>query len=151
MSKTKKKVDHNNEKFTPEQVIEALEQSAGIYLGASGMLNCSSTTIANYVGRYPKVAEAKERISEEILDIAETNLVKGIQDGSEKYTMFILGTRGKSRGYSRRTELTGEGGGPLRTKEEKEPDLSNLTDKELDEYERLVSKTEGDQEGAPEA
>jgi hypothetical protein len=67
-----------NEKFTPAQIIAALELAAGVYMGAAQKLGCSRTTIANYAERYAEVKLAHERILEERLDLAETVLVKAM-------------------------------------------------------------------------
>lgn len=92
------------ERFTPAEVILALEQSAGIRLAAAMQLRCSRSTITNYVERYPEVKAALDEILESHLDIAESKLIKRMRDDANASVQanciqFFLKTKGSSRGY----------------------------------------------------
>jgi hypothetical protein len=92
------------DKFTPRQVIEALERSAGIRSAAARQLRCSPSTITYYIDKCPQIAEACEEIREGIIDMAEGQLVSAVQNGNLTAVIFTLKTIGRERGYSERVE-----------------------------------------------
>lgn len=129
-----------NDKFTPAEVITALEMSAGILAHAASKLGCSHTTIASYVSRYPDVSAALNEILETRLDIAEGILLKRMADDRHPQLQltaatFYLKTKGKHRGYVERQEQTGPGGEFPKI----QIDLSTLTDGELDLLDRHLN------------
>jgi hypothetical protein len=136
-----------NEKFTPAQIIAALELSAGVYMGAAQKLGCARTTIANYVERYADVRLAHERILEERLDLAETVLVKTMANHAQPNLQldavkFYLKTKGRQRGYVERGEVAGATGEPIAVAANVKFDLSALSEKELAVLDRLLGKAE---------
>jgi hypothetical protein len=102
-----------NDKFTLAQVIAALEASAGIFTGAAQKLRCDWTTVDYYVKRYPEVKAALDQIMEERLDLAEGKIIELMNSGNVSSLIFYLRCKGKHRGYSERTEVTGADGGPV--------------------------------------
>lgn len=101
---------HPLDRFTPAQIVTALENAGGIYLGAAKQLKCSPTTIANYIRRHPDIRRAKERIEHEKLDMAEALLFRRMKDESQPFVqlraiIFYLSTRGASRGYGLRAAV----------------------------------------------
>jgi hypothetical protein len=125
----------NTEKFQVEMVAEALRQSGGIKLAAAQKLNCSAQTITNYVKRHPELAEVIRETKEELLDGAESALVKGILDKDSRwhgaFVIFYLKTQGKGRGYIERGEISGPNGGPVPV-----VDVGKLSDEELERVAR---------------
>lgn len=113
-------------KLHVEQVAEALRNAGGIFSGAAQQLNCAPNTIANYVRDSAVLRDLLEELQEQHLDLAETKLIKLILDGDKTAIIFYLKTKGKSRGYSERTEVTGANGAPLTT------DVKELSDEELE-------------------
>lgn len=101
----------NTDKFTVEQVEEALRQGAGLKNGAAKILDCSPSTITNYIKRYKKLKNVIEEAKEATLDMAEAQLINLIQDGDRTSIIFFLKTQGKDRGYVERQELTGSADG----------------------------------------
>lgn len=75
------------------------------------------------------------------LDLAEEKLQQLFDSKSERIRLraleFYLRSKGKGRGYSERTEITGADGTPIT----KEYDLSGLSDDELAFVGRLLKKT----------
>ena len=69
-------------------IAKALRASAGIYTSAAAMLNCSRNTVKGYVERYPHLQRVLEEIQEARLDLAETVLVKAMDDDDLKAAMF---------------------------------------------------------------
>lgn len=102
------------EKFTPEEIIKALEMSGGFVSAAAGMLKCNAKTIYDYINRYPDIKEAKHLIEEAYSDIAEAELIKNIKGGKDvpkpvqlTAIIFYLKTKAKNRGYVERQEISG--------------------------------------------
>lgn len=114
------------ELFTIDQIIAALEASGGIYTGAAAKLGCAPNTIRNYVERHVEIQTALLDITEQNLDLAETQLLKHIRDGNLTSVIFYLKTKGKGRGYIERQEHTGADGAPLYDREET---LQRINDK----------------------
>lgn len=142
----KKRPPGGREKFTPAQIVAALEATGGIVAAAARVLRCSHPTVRNYIQRYPKIAAELEEIEERTLDVAEAALLKLISDGSNPSTqlsaaIFYLRTKGKKRGYSTSTEVFGKAGGPIETKRTPLPlDLQSLNPEELEVLDAILIK-----------
>lgn len=93
-----------SEKFTAEQVIEAIRLSNGIISAAAKALGCNRATVAAYIERYPTIAAAHQEARETTLDIVENELMKQIKSGNITAIIFYLKTQGKHRGYVERQE-----------------------------------------------
>jgi len=100
-------------KFSVKRMVDELTRTKGMVYIAAENLGCVPQTIYNYVNEYPAVAAAKELAEGKVLDIAELNLYKAIQNGEPWALQFVLKTKGKKRGYVERTEFTGEEGQPI--------------------------------------
>ena len=98
-------------KFTPEDIIGALEQSRGLIAPAARALGCSRATIRSYIDEYSAVAQAKLDQEEAVKDMAENALYAAILRGEAWAICFYLKCRAKDRGYVERAELTGTNGG----------------------------------------
>lgn len=92
------------EKFTIEQVEQALRRSAGLHSIAAKKLKCTRQTVDNYVSRYPYLREVEADILEANLDMTEATLLTAIKKGNMQGTMFFLKTKGKKRGYTQGVE-----------------------------------------------
>lgn len=101
------------QKYSAEQVIEAIKQSNGIITTAAKALGCARGTINNYVNKYVTVADALEETRETTLDFVENQLMKQIQNNNLTAIIFFLKTQGKNRGYNERTEFTGDLSGTI--------------------------------------
>lgn len=66
-----------------------------------------------WVNDDPDFAESVECVKEATLDYVEGKLFASIEEGDGPNIRFYLETQGKGRGYTKRRELTGEGGGPV--------------------------------------
>ena len=104
------------EKYTAAQIIEALREKHGNLSAASRYLNCSRDTIRRYIDLYPTVKAVYEEERETLIDFAENQLFKQVQDGNITAIIFTLKTIGKSRGYVERQEVTGADGGAVLVK-----------------------------------
>ena len=66
-------------KYTPQEIIDALEVSRGLIAPAARNLGCSRDTIRKYLEEYPEVAKAKADMREAVTDSAESSLYRAIR------------------------------------------------------------------------
>jgi len=93
------------QKFTAEQVAQALEANKGLAAVAAEQLGCTVSTVYNYANRYERVREVLAHQKEKRLDIAEGQLWQLINMGNVAAIIFYLKTQGKRRGYTERHEV----------------------------------------------
>ena len=105
-------------------LLEALESSLGVVTSACKKVGVGRTTFYNYVNADEEFAKAVQDIENVALDFAESQLHQQIKTGNATSTIFYLKTKGKKRGYVERMENVNTN---------KNLDLSNLTDEELQE------------------
>ena len=103
---------NGNGKFTTKQMIDAVRDAEGNLSDAARILGCHRSTVHNYVNRYSTVKQAYEEENEKFIDEAQGQLRKHVKRGSLPAVMFVLKTKGKSRGYVERQEVTGADGAP---------------------------------------
>ena len=101
------------QRYTPAQIIAALQDTKGLIYLAARRLGCDMDTIANYCKRYPAVQTAKDAARGEMVDLAELKLWQALQNGEAWAISLCLKTVGKHRGYVERQELAGADGDPL--------------------------------------
>lgn len=100
-------------RLTKQIVIDALNKTKGAVYLAAKSLECSHTAIYNYIAKYPDIAELKEYYDEEVSDIAVLKLRDSVIKGEPWAIKYQLSTKGKSRGYVERQEVTGKDGGAI--------------------------------------
>ena len=100
-------------KYTAEQIIAALKETKGMVYLAADRMGCHADTIHAYARRYKSVQECIDHEREKILDIGELKLVQKVMDGDDGMIKFLLSTRGKKRGYTTGTEISGPDGESL--------------------------------------
>ena len=100
--------------YTPEQMADAIRESNGILAVAARRVGCSRTTIHTYVNKYASVRKAYEDANETTLDFVEGKLMELVRAGNVAATIFFLKTKGKSRGYVERQEVTGADSAPVK-------------------------------------
>jgi transposase-like protein len=103
-------------KYTPEEIIAALEESNGLIAPAARKLGCARDTIRKYIDEYADVAQAKLDQREAVTDMAENALYQAILDREAWAVCFYLKCMAKDRGYVERAELTGANGAPVKIK-----------------------------------
>ncbi len=101
------------EKFTAPQIIDALREKHGNLSAAARFLGCDRHTVARYINLYPSVKSVADEERETLIDFAENQLFKQVQDGNITAIIFTLKTIGKHRGYVERQEVTGADGGAI--------------------------------------
>jgi len=68
-------------KFTPEQMIRAIEETKGLITLTARKLGCTAETVRGYARRYASVRKALEEEREKTLDVAELALFSQVQAG----------------------------------------------------------------------
>lgn len=129
----------NVEQYTPQQIIQALEATAGLIGPAAKKLGCSPPTVRRYRDNYPEVKEALHEIRERNLDMAELKLMQSIRSGHVASIIFYLKTLGKSRGFVERVENVGLDSGPIVHLHRR---IDDMTDEEaVAAYAELIKQT----------
>lgn len=103
--------------YTPQQIADAVTEAKGLISIAARRVGCDPATIRNYAKKYKIVADALHEAKESLKDFAESRLYKGIDEGNPTLLIFYLKTQAKDRGYVERQEMTGAGGGAIRTED----------------------------------
>ena len=131
-----KHMKDTQERYTQEQIEEALRAADGLASDAADLLKCTPETVRKYISKYPYLQRVLYEITEDMNDTAERNVYHGLRSGSDKYTQFYLRTKGKSRGYTTGQEHSGPGGGPIQYT----PilDVKNLSSKRLQPIVKLL-------------
>jgi hypothetical protein len=116
------------ERFTPEQILEALKAKRGMVYLAARMLQCDVKTIYNAMKRHPEIRKVRDELRGQMIDVAESALHKLIANGNLSATIFFLKTQARDRGYVEHPERAGVN---LNLSAD---DLARMDDKELDAY-----------------
>ena len=93
---------HSNERIT-----EALRSQGGIIAAAAQVLRVSRQTLYVWIRAEPELQALVAELRDEILDLAEGQLLKAVKDGSERSVHFMLKTIGRERGYGDKIDLAG--------------------------------------------
>jgi hypothetical protein len=107
----------HNGNYTAAQFIKAIEGSAGIVTTIAKRVGCAWNTAKKYINKMPTVRRAYQDECEAILDLAETKLLSAINEGDGIMIRYYLSTKGKQRGYTERTEISGPDGGPIKSQD----------------------------------
>ena len=102
--------------FTAQQFIDAIPGSGGIITHIARKVGCEWHTAKRYIDGHESVKRAYDNECQTVLDVAELELIKSVKSGDLSAIKFYLSTKGKSRGYIERQEVTGAGGGPIAVK-----------------------------------
>lgn len=93
------------ERYTAEQVRDALIKSRGLVTVAARTLECNPHTIRAYIAKYPTVAAALKEAREGILDMTEARLFQAANEGEQWAVTFLLKNIGKDRGYMEKQQI----------------------------------------------
>jgi len=100
-------------KYTQMELRKAIEGSFGIKATVVRRLGCAPQTLDNYLARRPELRALLAAESDSIIDTAESKLVEALHEGDWRAVQFTLETKGKGRGWVKRSEVTGANGTPL--------------------------------------
>lgn len=94
------------EKFTAQQMIDALKKTHGMVSYAADLLRCSPQTVTRYIRIYPTVAAAMDEFVQKDADSVELALIdEAINKRNSTVLMFLARTKFKDRGYTERVEV----------------------------------------------
>jgi hypothetical protein len=105
--------------FPQDAVLQAIKGSGSIISTIAKRLNCDWITAKRYVNKWEITRKAYEAEEETVLDMAESKLYEGIQQGNTQDAKWLLSTKGKKRGFTERHEVTGPDGGAIIIKYDK--------------------------------
>ncbi len=131
--------------LSEKEFISALEKNGGWVSQTAKALGISVQAVCQRLNRNPRLKAKQIEIKEMYLDLAESKVVKAVNDGHPWAICFYLKCQGKHRGWIEtvRNEHSGPDGGPIQT-EDKKPDYSKLSKDELKQlhelYEKLYAK-----------
>lgn len=91
-------------------MLAALEASLGVVTQACRKAEVSKSQFYKWLKEDPEFKEAVDDVEDIALDFVESQLYRQIQESNTTATIFYLKTKGRSRGYSERTEITGPEG-----------------------------------------
>lgn len=97
----------NKEKYSTQDIAEALSKANGYVTLAARLLKCEPKTIYRRIEKIKTLRDLLHDIREEDLDIAEQKLRQAIMRGEPWAISLKLKTQGKHRGYVERQELSG--------------------------------------------
>lgn len=97
--------------FTEEQMLEAIKGSNGIITNIATSLGCTWHTANRYIKETEVIKQSYIDECERVIDKAESVVTKALDNNDIQTAKWILGTKGKKRGYTEKTEIehTGDG------------------------------------------
>jgi hypothetical protein len=101
------------ERYTREQVLEAIRNSGGVILSVSSRLGCAWHTADKYINKWAETRQAMDAEGESALDMAEAQLLAAVKRAEPWAIRMLLYTKGKKRGFTQRNELAGVQDAPL--------------------------------------
>jgi len=99
-----------NVTYKKRQMLTALEQNLCVVSSAAREVGINRKTHYDWLKKDPKYRAEVEDLENVTLDFAESELHRQIKDGNTTATIFLLKTKGKSRGYVEKqiTEVQGD-------------------------------------------
>lgn len=96
-----------------ERVKQALDDAKGVVQVAAAALLVHRSTLHGFIRDREDVQKWLHEVREASIDRAEGKMWEAIEKGDGQMVRFYLETQARDRGYGRRSELTGAGGGPV--------------------------------------
>lgn len=93
-------------KFTDEECIKALKKTGGRVYKAAEILGCKGPSVLQRVRASLRVRTAFEDIRGKMLDTAEDELIRKVEEGDVNAIKFYLTQMGKDRGYGETPQVT---------------------------------------------
>lgn len=106
-------VDQRKE-LQKERFLTEFRKRLGLIMDTCNAMGIAHSTFSAWCREDKEFHEKVLLEGENTLDVVEKALLKKIVEGDTASIIFYLKTKGKSRGFSQRLEVTGEGGGPLK-------------------------------------
>jgi len=103
--------------ITQTAIIKALKKYYGNVTKSAKSLRVTREYLSSKIKLSDKLKTARDEARNEIIDLAEENVFELVKRETGKRSAansrWILQTLGKQRGYTERTEVTGEDGGAI--------------------------------------
>lgn len=100
-------------KILVEDVEPLIDEKRGNIAAIARALDVSRHTVYARINESVTLQGKLDDARESMIDTAESQLYQQIEDGNMTAIIFFLKTRGKSRGYVERQEVTGADGGAV--------------------------------------
>jgi len=91
-----------------------LELERGNVSKACQIIGAQRSTYNQWCLDYHEFRDRCQEIQESLFDMAEGKLLDNVEGGQQRAIEFYLECRAKDRGYVKRREVTGDGGGPIK-------------------------------------
>lgn len=104
-----------NDKFSVQDVIEAIKGSSGIKATIQRRLRCSRNTVDNYLKRYATAQAAYDEEIEVVGDLVESVIISAIKNKDVDTAKWYAKAKLKHRGYTDKQEVEHKGpdNGPI--------------------------------------
>lgn len=99
--------------ITITQLKVALKAAAGIPAVAAESLKCSRQNVCQRIANSAELRRFVDEVEQTIVDLAEGVVVDALRKKDRPTARWVLETKGRHRGWVRRSELTGADGAPL--------------------------------------
>ncbi len=94
-------------RYSDEKIEKALRKARGMPFVTARLLGCSPLTVRRRLAQSERLRQVQNEELGYFLDLTELKLYEAVERGEMWALKFALSTKGASRGYTRRTELTG--------------------------------------------
>ena len=98
----------DNKHFTARQFIDAIPGSGGIIATIARRVGCEWHTAKRYIGEHPTIQQAYENERNAIDDLAESTVLKSIQEGDVSTAKWWLSKKRKQE-FGESLDLTSDG------------------------------------------
>ena len=92
-----------------ERILQIVEESGGVIAKIARALGVHRSTVSRWMQKKKWFREAVQEAREQVIDLAELQLFRAVQEGERWAIEFVLKYLGKNRGYSERFELKHSG------------------------------------------
>lgn len=99
-----KEIDETVNQYIYDKVRLALETTGGNVKDTAELIGRGRDFVYSMMERYPALANIRTSAEDELLDVAERWVKRGIEMGIEKYVIFFLKTKGRRRGWITQNE-----------------------------------------------
>lgn len=99
--------------YKRELIIRAIYEAGGNITEAARIVGCAPMTIYRHADKYVTVQnaidEARRGFKNKLLDYAESELLRAVQEGKAWAIRYALSTQGRVRGYDDRSKVDLDG------------------------------------------
>lgn len=136
-----------NRKIRPERVLAALIKCNGVVRDAASLLGIRPSQVLGILDEHPELMKRAEQAYSGLVDDAVQAAGILVRSLDKDMVRFVLKTMGAKRGFAEKkaVELSGPDGGPVHVKNDI-PDLSSLSDEDLDRLEEMLKGAQGKKE-----